>query len=97
VTLLEYCNGGSLLDLLHKRKVKLSTQQQLEIALKIAEGMEYLHTRDPMIVHRDLKSENIVVHKLKHKHKHKHSNSKENTKLSVFCLFDLFNGFVTVL
>jgi serine/threonine protein kinase len=61
----EYCNGGSLFDLLHKRKVKLSTQQQLGIALKIAEGMEYLHTRKPMIVHRDLKSENILVHKLK--------------------------------
>jgi serine/threonine protein kinase len=73
----------------------LSTQQQIEIALKIAEGMEYLHTRDPMIVHRDLKSHNILVLTLKHKHKH--SNSQENMKLSVFCLIDLLNGFVTVL
>jgi serine/threonine-protein kinase CTR1 len=43
--------------------VELSTQQQLEIALKIAEGMEYLHTHNPMIVHRDLKSKNILVSK----------------------------------
>jgi serine/threonine protein kinase len=64
----------------------LSTQQQIEIALKIAEGMEYLHTRDPMIVHRDLKSNNILVLKLKHKHKHEYSNSQENMYLSVFCL-----------
>jgi serine/threonine protein kinase len=64
VTFLEYCNGGSLYDLLHKRKVKLSTQQQIEIALRIAEGMEYLHNHKPKIVHRDLKSENILVSKL---------------------------------
>jgi serine/threonine protein kinase len=57
----EYCNGGSLYDLLHERKEKLSTQQQLDFALKIVEGMEYLHTRKPMIVHHDLKSQNILV------------------------------------
>jgi serine/threonine protein kinase len=58
---LEYCNGGSLYTLLHNQKVKLSTKQQLEYASEIAEGMEYLHSREPMIVHRDLKSENILV------------------------------------
>jgi serine/threonine protein kinase len=52
--------------------VKLSTQQQIEIALKIAEGMEYLHSFNPIVVHRDLKSHNILV--LKHKHKHKYKN-----------------------
>jgi serine/threonine protein kinase len=60
----EYCNGGSLYDLLHERKETLSTQQQLEFALKIAEGMEYLHTRKDMVVHRDLKSHNILVKSL---------------------------------
>jgi serine/threonine-protein kinase CTR1 len=61
---LEYCNGGSLFNLLHEpkeTKEKLSTQQQLEYALQIAEGMEYLHSHNPMIVHRDLKSLNILV------------------------------------
>jgi serine/threonine protein kinase len=69
---LEYCNEGSLFDLLHVQKVKLSTQQQIDFALNIAERMEYLHTRKPMTVHRDLKSHNILVLKLKYKHKHKH-------------------------
>ena len=27
----------------------------------IAEGMDYLHTREPKIIHRDLKSSNILV------------------------------------
>jgi serine/threonine protein kinase len=57
----EYCNGGSLYDLLHVKKDKLSPQQQIEFALGIAEGMEYLHSRKPMIIHRDLKSQNILL------------------------------------
>jgi tRNA A-37 threonylcarbamoyl transferase component Bud32 len=57
----EYCNGGSLCDLLHVRKIKISTQQQISFALGIAEGMEYLHSLQPMIVHRDLKSHNILL------------------------------------
>jgi tRNA A-37 threonylcarbamoyl transferase component Bud32 len=57
----EYCNGGSLHDLLHIKKVNLSSQQQIAFALGIAEGMEYLHSRKPMIIHRDLKSQNILL------------------------------------
>jgi serine/threonine protein kinase len=57
----EYCDGGSLHDLLHEKKIKLSPEKQLEYALSIAEGMEYLHTREPMIVHRDLNSKNILL------------------------------------
>jgi sterile alpha motif and leucine zipper-containing kinase AZK len=56
----EYCDGGSLYDLLHKKNVKLSTQQQFTYALGIAEGMKYLHTPKPVIAHRDLKSLNIL-------------------------------------
>jgi serine/threonine protein kinase len=41
--------------------MKLSTEQQLDYALKIAEGVEYLHSRKAMIVHCDLKSSNILV------------------------------------
>jgi serine/threonine protein kinase len=58
----EYCNGGSLFALLHVQRVKLSTEQQIQFALQIAQGMEYLHTRNPMVVHRDLKSPNVLLH-----------------------------------
>jgi serine/threonine protein kinase len=59
--LTEFCNGGSLDTSLHKDKKILSKEKQVEYALQIAEGMKYLHTRTPMIVHRDLKSQNILV------------------------------------
>ena len=33
----------------------------LEFAIAAAEGLEYLHSRDPVVLHRDLKSINIVL------------------------------------
>lgn len=41
----EYYSEGSFNDLLHEKKTKLSTMQQIQLALGIAEGMEYLHTQ----------------------------------------------------
>ena len=34
---------------------------RLSMAVDVAEGMLYLHTRDPPIIHRDLKSHNLFV------------------------------------
>lgn len=34
---------------------------QLQMALDIARGLEYLHTRKPSIIHRDCKSSNILI------------------------------------
>jgi serine/threonine protein kinase len=33
----------------------------LQIALDAAEGMRYLHSRDPPVIHRDLKASNLLV------------------------------------
>jgi hypothetical protein len=57
----EYCNGGSLYDLLHVQEEKLPFQQQIVLALGIAEGMEYLHSRKPIIIHRALNSQIILL------------------------------------
>jgi serine/threonine protein kinase len=43
-----------------KRK-ELTPREQLEYGLSIAKAMEYLHTHQPQIVHRDLTSKNILV------------------------------------
>mmetsp|Transcript_1169 Transcript_1169/g.2430 ORF Transcript_1169/g.2430 Transcript_1169/m.2430 type:complete len:1060 (+) Transcript_1169:445-3624(+) len=66
---MEFCGRGSLYDLLeqqrearHKLRGKhLPWARRLQIALDVAVGMTYLHTCNPAIVHRDLKSPNIMI------------------------------------
>jgi len=57
----EYMAGGSLHHLLHKLKTTLTHSQQHRQAVQVAEGVEFLHSRRPPVVHRDLKSLNIVL------------------------------------
>ena len=53
----EFCHGGTLFDWLHKkREFQMSWSQKLKIAKDIACGMLYLHSCEPPIMHRDLKS-----------------------------------------
>mmetsp|Transcript_25549 Transcript_25549/g.38213 ORF Transcript_25549/g.38213 Transcript_25549/m.38213 type:complete len:1118 (+) Transcript_25549:238-3591(+) len=58
----ELCSLGSLRQLLDDDERELSMKFRLKIALQVAEGMMYLHNQDPPIIHRDLKSHNIMVH-----------------------------------
>lgn len=58
----ELIDGGSLFELLHGQvKVDLTIRQKLLLTQDIARGMLYLHGRDPIVLHRDLKSANILV------------------------------------
>lgn len=66
----EYCHNGNLFDLLHDTiedeqgehyAVKIPWQRRVRIALDVARGMNFLHTSTPVIIHRDLKSLNILV------------------------------------
>jgi len=41
----------------------LSPSRQFRIMLETARGLEYLHTRTPAIIHRDIKSTNVLVTK----------------------------------
>ena len=45
-------------------KPVLSIPMRLRMAIDVAEGMAYLHSRDPPIIHRDLKSHNLFVQEL---------------------------------
>ncbi|KAH8741365.1 hypothetical protein FG386_003212 [Cryptosporidium ryanae] len=72
----EFCSGGTLFNLLHGSstkcsdgsnyifsgpKIKLSIFQRLKILLDIAKGIYFLHTSNPAIIHRDIKSLNIFL------------------------------------
>ena len=58
----EFCKGGNLFELLNKRpNINLSWELRKKILLEIAIGMNYLHTNNPPVLHRDLKSLNILL------------------------------------
>ncbi|KAL3660801.1 hypothetical protein V7S43_014203 [Phytophthora oleae] len=59
---LEYVPGGNLKDYLHKNSDLLTwARDKIHMALAIAEALEYLHVQTPAIIHRDLKSNNILL------------------------------------
>lgn len=58
----EFMAGGDLFELLHgEEPVDLSWMQRMKLATDVAAGMQYLHGMDPPIVHRDLKSLNLLL------------------------------------
>lgn len=58
---IEFCKGGSLFDLVHDEDLAIHLAQQIKMCKDIAEGMCYLHNFKPQIIHRDLKSLNLLL------------------------------------
>lgn len=58
--LMEWMPFGSLYKLLHERKnQEILIEQKLTLAIDIASAIDYIHKRQ--VVHRDIKSLNILV------------------------------------
>ncbi|KAM0951195.1 putative protein kinase TKL-CTR1-DRK-2 family [Dioscorea sansibarensis] len=59
----EFLPRGSLFRLLQRNTTRLDWRRRIHMALDIARGMNYLHHCNPLIIHRDLKSSNLLVDK----------------------------------
>ncbi|KAF3972075.1 hypothetical protein CMV_004380 [Castanea mollissima] len=59
----EYLPRGSLYRILHRPQCQLEEKRRIKMALDVARGMNCLHASIPTIVHRDLKSPNLLVDK----------------------------------
>eukprot|EP01119_Soliformovum_irregulare_P012713 TRINITY_DN3318_c0_g1_i1.p1 TRINITY_DN3318_c0_g1~~TRINITY_DN3318_c0_g1_i1.p1 ORF type:complete len:621 (+),score=139.58 TRINITY_DN3318_c0_g1_i1:106-1968(+) len=57
----EFMNRGSLYRILHLKELELPWELKLRMAIDISRGMNYLHLSTPMIIHRDLKSHNLLL------------------------------------
>ena len=56
---MELCDG-SLFSALHVERRRLSRAQRMDALLDVASGVAYLHGRSPPVLHRDLKSQNVL-------------------------------------
>lgn len=61
VLVMEYCNGGNLLDLIRSTSKGLSKDQFVCVLKDIINGIKYLRQKE--VIHRDLKPENVLISK----------------------------------
>ncbi|CAN8268160.1 unnamed protein product [Cochlearia groenlandica] len=83
----EYMSNGSLYDVIHTSDpsstipAAISTwTKRIKIALQIAKAVHHLHSQTPQIIHRDIKSANVLLDK------------NQNAKLGDFGLAIRING-----
>ncbi|KAL5705896.1 non-specific serine/threonine protein kinase [Ranunculus cassubicifolius] len=57
----EYMENGSLFDLLHTNPRPPNWAKRVRFALQIARAVETLHSSSPSVIHRDIKSSNVLI------------------------------------
>ncbi|KAK1405566.1 serine/threonine-protein kinase-like protein [Heracleum sosnowskyi] len=57
----EFMPNGNLHDLLHVSNSIPSWNRRLRLAIQIAKGVAHLHSLSPPVIHRDIKSSNVLI------------------------------------
>lgn len=57
----EFLPRGDLHKIIHDKTVKLDKTLMKNILIDVSRGMNYLHSSNPMVIHRDLKSHNVLI------------------------------------
>eukprot|EP00727_Mastigamoeba_balamuthi_P002023 m51a1_g11818 putative ankyrin repeat-containing protein (1896) ;mRNA; f:398836-406865 len=60
---MEYCQRGTLLHVMADPNIEIDWSKALSFLEQATKGLQFLHQLDPQIVHRDLKSQNLLVTK----------------------------------
>lgn len=59
--IMEYMDHGSLYDLLHNETMVIEGELILPLLKDITQGIRFLHSANPQVIHGDLKAANILV------------------------------------
>ncbi|XP_073288516.1 serine/threonine-protein kinase-like protein At3g51990 [Primulina huaijiensis] len=57
----EFMSNGTLYDVLHSNSRPLSWGRRIKLALQTAKAIDTLHSLNPPVIHRDIKSANILI------------------------------------
>ncbi|GMI75794.1 hypothetical protein HRI_001248700 [Hibiscus trionum] len=58
----EFMSNGTLYDVLHSNSSRpLNWGRRIRLALQVAKALEILHSQKPPIIHRDVKSANVLI------------------------------------
>lgn len=60
---MEFAENGSAFDIIRTKPDELTIERVFSAITDVAKGMAYLHGRKPAIIHRDLKTANILINK----------------------------------
>lgn len=59
--MMEFCEGGSLADIIRSKKTTFNEEEVRTIVRQVIEGLVYIHSKN--IVHRDIKASNLLYQK----------------------------------
>jgi serine/threonine protein kinase len=57
----EFMSNGTLYDILHSNSRPPNWGRRIRMALQIANAIDTLHSQNPPIIHRDIKSANVLI------------------------------------